>query len=243
MSTGAFSDFTIACGGQERKVCTQIRATNQPPPSRDFERSTATTDSTTITKQVHRIILNAGSGYFEAMFRVPCQETLSGRLELPDDDADLVWWMIDYIYHGHVRICAPPPPPDAGRGVNLLETCVAMYAMGAKFQVSGLQDSAEEAIGRMLAKKQWLRDILDMVDAVDELTADRDELRLRVWNWLGRRHSSAARRYAAEVMMHWDTGDARFSSRVHVRELYMDTRGGNRTMAGAMGPSKRQKLG
>lgn len=193
---------------------------------------------------MHRIILNAGSGYFESMFRVPCQETLSGRLELPDDDPDLVWLMIDYIYHGHVRIHAPPPavPPndddddDNGRGaaaaVNLLETCVAMYAMGAKFQVSGLQEGAEEAIGRMLGKRQReLRYILDMVDAIDELTTDRDELRLRVWNWLGH-HSPVVKRYAAEVMMHWDTGDARFSSRVHVRELYMGGTRGNHIMTG-----------
>ncbi|KAK0658766.1 Kelch repeat and BTB domain-containing protein 4 [Lasiodiplodia hormozganensis] len=228
VSTKAFSDFTIACGGQERKV--------------------------------HRIILNASSGYFQAMFRVPCQETISGRLELPDDDPDLVWWMIDYIYHGHVRIHdAPPVPPEDGGGgvggvggVNLLETCVAMYAMGAKFQVSSLQEAAEEAIGRMLGTKTRhgpveLRELLDMVDAIDELTADRDDLRLRVWNWLGK-HGSVAKRYAAEVMMHWDTGEARFSSRVHVRELYMGTVGGRTTgemcaTAGAMGPPKRLKLG
>ncbi|KAF9630770.1 uncharacterized protein BFW01_g1332 [Lasiodiplodia theobromae] len=224
VSTKAFSDFTIACGGQERKV--------------------------------HRIILNASSGYFQSMFRVPCQETLSGRLELPDDDPDLVWWMIDYIYHGHVKIHDVPPDDDDGRGgVNLLETCVAMYAMGAKFQVSSLQEAAEEAIGRMLGKtgrhepRVELRDILDMVDAIDELTADRDELRLRVWNWLdGKQYGSVAKRYAAEVMMHWDTGEARFSSRVHVRELYMGTVGSRTTgamcaTAGAMGPPKRLKLG
>ncbi|KAL1639027.1 Kelch-like protein 5 [Diplodia intermedia] len=77
VSTDEFTDFTIVCGGHERK------------------------------RQVHRLILSAASTYFAHLFRVPnVRETILGRIEFPETDPELVFAMVDWMYYGKIEVSA-----------------------------------------------------------------------------------------------------------------------------------------